>query len=182
MFNTCYRSITYNYLFHKWGTPLTFTEREPSATTNKERLERQATTSSLQLLRSLKLLSRSLAQQDPSLPFCTITYLPLQHSDPQVITKQQHSMPDARPTHIDIPASAPPAESYDDAIATSPHTPSSTRPAPSRGILKNPLRRPSYLGEGEVVAQTDEQREQVQDGEPRARQAGEQYVAVLIAT
>jgi hypothetical protein len=59
--------------------------------------------------------------------------------------------------------------------ATSPR--SSTRPAPTRGILKNPLRRPSYRGDGEV-AQTDEERQEPEQGGGRAR-VNEQYVPVI---
>jgi hypothetical protein len=53
------------------------------------------------------------------------------------------------PTHIDIPPRTDPEVAEDDLLSASPkYTPSSTRPAPSRGILKNPLRRPSEAGGG----------------------------------
>jgi hypothetical protein len=54
--------------------------------------------------------------------------------------------------------------------ATSPR--SSARPPPARGILKNPLRRPSYK-DGEEVAKTDEERQEPQEGRARVN---EQYV------
>lgn len=79
-------------------------------------------------------------------------------------------MPDAHPTHIDIPAPQAPSTA-DDGLATSPR--SSTRPAPSRGILKNPLRRPSYIGNEDQVARTDEQRQEPDEQAGRAR-TGEQ--------
>ena len=49
---------------------------------------------------------------------------------------------------------------------------SSTRPPPARGILKNPLRRPSYRVD-EEVAKTDEERQEPQEGRARTN---EQYV------
>ena len=58
--------------------------------------------------------------------------------------------------------------------ATSPR--SSTRPAPARGILKNPLRRPSYMG-GEEAARTDEERQEPQEGRARVN---EQYVKLSL--
>ena len=73
-------------------------------------------------------------------------------------------MSDSRPTHIDIPAAQQPTGM--DELATSPR--SSTRPAPSRGILKNPLRRPSYVGNEDQVARTDEERQEPEQ-EARAR-------------
>jgi hypothetical protein len=54
--------------------------------------------------------------------------------------------------------------------ATSPR--SSTRPPPAKGILKNPLRRPSYRVD-EEVARTDEERQEPQEGRARTN---EQYV------
>lgn len=77
-------------------------------------------------------------------------------------------MQDGRPTHIDIPP-APEPSSMEEG-ATSPR--SSTRPAPTRGILKNPLRRPSYMGDEEP--KTDEERQEPEQG-GRAR-VNEQYV------
>lgn len=88
-------------------------------------------------------------------------------------------MPNAgsRPTHIDIPPNDTVSTSTNNEdMATSPNTPSSQRLPPSRGILKNPLRRPSYLGEGDVVARTDDERQLDEDVEPRPRQGGEQSV------
>lgn len=94
-------------------------------------------------------------------------------------------MPDAphdgRPTHIDIPHNAAPTASSEDAVATSPTTSSLQRPAPSRGILKNPLRRPSYLGDGDVAAKTDEERQAEEGTEPRQRPAGEQSVHISLS-
>jgi hypothetical protein len=58
--------------------------------------------------------------------------------------------------------------------ATSPR--SSTRPPPAKGILKNPLRRPSYRVD-EEVAKTDEERQEPQEGRARTN---EQYVHFLI--
>ena len=78
-------------------------------------------------------------------------------------------MSDGRPTHIDIPSAQEPS-AFEDGIATSPR--SSTRPPPSRGILKNPLRRPSYRGDEEP--KTDEDRQEPEQG-GRAR-VNEQYV------
>lgn len=84
--------------------------------------------------------------------------------------------PHGRPTHIDIPSNASPSQDNDDLMATSPATSSLQRPAPSRGILKNPLRRPSYIGDGEVPARTDEERQLAEGTEPRQRAPGEQSV------
>ncbi|ORY34999.1 hypothetical protein BCR39DRAFT_515999 [Naematelia encephala] len=66
------------------------------------------------------------------------------------------------PSHIDLPP-APGgtdiAPAPDDLL--SPPVPSSSRPAPARGILKNPLRRPSLLPDdrGMISPQTDMDRE-----------------------
>lgn len=77
-------------------------------------------------------------------------------------------MSDGRPTHIDIPPAQDPSSTMEDG-ATSPR--SSTRPPPARGILKNPLRRPSYRGDEEP--KTDEERQEPQEGRARVN---EQYV------
>jgi protein phosphatase inhibitor 2 len=71
-----------------------------------------------------------------------------------------------RPTHIDIPPAQDPSAMNEDGLATSPR--SSTRPRPSRGILKNPLRRPSYVGNEDQVARTDEERQEP-EGQGRTR-------------
>ncbi|KAK4684066.1 protein phosphatase inhibitor 2, partial [Tremellales sp. Uapishka_1] len=54
------------------------------------------------------------------------------------------------PDHIDIPASTPDQAPEDADISMSPNlatTPSGNRPAPAKGILKNPIRRPSGVDE-----------------------------------
>jgi hypothetical protein len=81
-------------------------------------------------------------------------------------------MSDGRPTHIDIPPAQEPSTMEEG--ATSPR--SSTRPPPAKGILKNPLRRPSYRVD-EEVAKTDEERQEPQEGRARTN---EQYVHFLI--
>jgi protein phosphatase inhibitor 2 len=78
-------------------------------------------------------------------------------------------MPSAHPTHIDIPAHEAP-QTGEDGLATSPR--SSARPAPSRGILKNPLRRPSYTGNEDQVARTDDERQEAQEQTGRTRTGG----------
>jgi hypothetical protein len=81
-------------------------------------------------------------------------------------------MSHGRPTHIDIPPVQ--EQSTMEEGATSPR--SSARPPPARGILKNPLRRPSYK-DGEEVAKTDEERQEPHEGRARVN---EQYVPPLL--
>lgn len=94
--------------------------------------------------------------------------------------------------HIDIPSAPEPTrapedlpESLDgglepalgaagaDAGAISPSTPSAAKPAPARGILKNPLRRPSQLNEQEALTpQTDAERVQWDEANIAATEIG----------
>ncbi|OCF37029.1 hypothetical protein I317_02648 [Kwoniella heveanensis CBS 569] len=67
--------------------------------------------------------------------------------------KHTYASSHPHPDHIDIPRTdGPPAPATDDLINSPPLQSSSERPAPARGILKNPLRRPSGSGdEGMLV-------------------------------
>ncbi|WVF68693.1 hypothetical protein IAT40_003465 [Kwoniella sp. CBS 6097] len=68
-------------------------------------------------------------------------------------SKHTYASTHPHPDHIDIPRSdGPPGPATDDLINSPPLLSSSERPAPARGILKNPLRRPSQPGdEGMLV-------------------------------
>jgi len=69
--------------------------------------------------------------------------------------KAPYSETHTHPTHIDIPPPRPQAgPATDDMI--SPLT-SAHRSAPPRGILKNPLRRPSQGGEGILSNEVDKE-------------------------
>ncbi|WWC73441.1 uncharacterized protein I206_107411 [Kwoniella pini CBS 10737] len=58
----------------------------------------------------------------------------------------------AHPGHIDMPPTqGPPAPATDDLLESPPLVSSADRPAPSRGILKNPVRRPSEYEQGMLV-------------------------------
>ena len=83
------------------------------------------------------------------------------------MSKQPYSETHPHPSHIELPTDTP--TPVDDDLPLVSPGPSGARPAPSRSILKNPLRRPSQVAEGDVLSpQTDEE-----------RALGEQWVYVL---
>lgn len=98
--------------------------------------------------------------------------------------RQPYSATHPHPMHIDIPAGpgtsrAPEdlPESLDGGLEAplSSTTPSAAKPAPSRGILKNPLRRPSQQlnAEGEpLTPQTDAERVQWDEANIAATEIG----------
>ena len=116
------------------------------------------------------------------------TFTGLQHRSISLVKEHSGTMPDRQtysethdhPSHIDIPqGDVPAAPGVEDQLSPFPG-PSGNRPAPSRGILKNPLRRPSLLGDGEISPATDAQRaaaeQYVLDHEPRGRGADKRAV------
>ncbi|KAK6908974.1 hypothetical protein I203_102981 [Kwoniella mangroviensis CBS 8507] len=66
--------------------------------------------------------------------------------------KHTYASTHPHPDHIDIPRTeGPPAPATDDLLESPPLVSSADRPPPSRGILKNPLRRGSGMGEEGMV-------------------------------
>ena len=64
------------------------------------------------------------------------------------------------PTHIDIPPPQDDSVVHADDHPSASIGPSGDRPTPARGILKNPLRRPSQIGNDAAISPaTDEQRQ-----------------------
>ena len=97
-------------------------------------------------------------------------------------------MSDPRPTHIDIPpppstSSSPagaPVESGVGAETVNPPEPSSTRPPPARGILKNSFRRPSQVGDGPIEPATDAERVQWDEANIAATEVGKDSLMSVV--
>lgn len=81
-------------------------------------------------------------------------------STPSNMSKVPYSSTHAHPSHIDLPRNTDAGPATDDLIgvSVSPTTPSSTRPPPSKGILKNPLRRSSQPSDEGTSPATDAER------------------------
>lgn len=107
--------------------------------------------------------------------------------------KQPYAATHSHPMHIDIPSAPEPARAPEDlpetldgglepalgasggadAGAVSPSMPSAAKPPPARGILKNPLRRPSQLDDqAALTPQTDAERVQWDEANIAATEIG----------
>jgi hypothetical protein len=87
--------------------------------------------------------------QSPATPH---PHIPSPAAMPDKVASRTH------PNHIDIPN----ANLVADADQISPIA-SATRPPPARGILKNPLRKPSFQADNALNPQTDAEREVDED-------------------
>jgi hypothetical protein len=85
-----------------------------------------------------------------TLPQSSTTYIPI-----VAMSKHPH------PMHIDIPPPQSDPELHEDDLVSP--GPSGARPTPARGILKNPLRRPSQVGDQAALSPATDAERQAAD-------------------